>query len=160
MRELCRISILVLGIVALFPSLSTSAEEDVLQALENVKAGVEDDVSYEKVAGFLAEARDQVDPIKKGDTSDCFRVAVKRCYHWYRLATKSWEAMIKNQEQRDIHAKQAKSEYSDDHMKTINLKMVENYDKLIKHAQEALPSKWEYGNAALDEARGCLEQKP
>jgi hypothetical protein len=68
--------------------------------------------------------------------------------------------MIKNQGQRDIHAKQAKSEYSDDHMKTINLKMVENYDKLIKHAQEALPSKWEYGNAALDEARGCLEQKP
>ncbi len=160
MRELCRISILVFAIAALFPSLSTSAEGDVLQALENVKVGIEDDVSYEKVAGFLAEARNQVDPIKKGDTSDCFRVAVKRCYYWYRLAAKSWEALIENQEQRDIHAKRAKSEYSDDHMKPINLKMVENYEKLIKHAQEALPSKWEYGNAALDEARECLEQKP
>jgi hypothetical protein len=160
MRELCRISILIFGIVALFPSPATSAEEDVLQALENVKVGVEDGVSYEKVAGFLAEARNQVDPIKKGDTSDCFRVAVKRCYYWYRLASKSWEALIKNEEQRDLNAKQGKSEYSDDHMKTINLKMVENYNKLIKHAQEALPSKWEYGNAALDEARECLEQKP
>jgi len=156
MRELCRISILIFGIVALFPSPATSAEEDVLQALENVKVGVEDGVSYEKVAGFLAEARNRVDPIKKGDTSDCFRVAVKRCYYWYRLASKSWEAMIKNQEQRDIHAKQTKSEYLDDHMKTISLRMVENYDKLIKHAQEALPSKWEYGNAALNEARECL----
>jgi hypothetical protein len=156
MRELCRISILIFGIVALFPSPATSAEEDVLQALENVKVGVEDGVSYEKVAGFLAEARNQVDPIKKGDTSDCFRVAVKRCYYWYRLASKSWEAMIKNREQRDIHAKQTKSEYLDDHMKTISLRMVENYDKLIKHAQEALPSKWEYGNAALNEARECL----
>lgn len=160
MTKLCRINVLVFGIVALFPSLSTSAEEDVLQALENVKVGIEDGVSYEKVAGFLAEARNQVDPIKKGDTSDCFRVAVKRCYYWYRLATKSWEALIKNQEQREIHAKQAKSEYSDVHMKTIDLKMVENYDKLIKHAQEALPSKWEYGNAALDEARECPERKP
>ena len=160
MRELCLINILVFGIVALLPSLSTSAEEDVLQVLENVRVGIEDEVSYEKVAGFLAEARNRVDPIKKGDTSDCFRVAVKRCYYWYRLASKSWEAMIKNQEQRDIHAKQTKSEYLDDHMKTISLKMVENYDKLIKHAQEALPSKWEYGNAALDEAHECLEQKP
>jgi len=58
MRELCRISILVFGIVALFPSLSTSAEEDVLQALENVKVGIEDGVSYEKGGRILGRSQE------------------------------------------------------------------------------------------------------
>jgi hypothetical protein len=155
MRQFLRLSILVLAIVVFFPSLAISAEKDVLQALESVKAAVEDGVSYEKVAELLELSGIQVNAIKKGDTSDCFRVAVRRCHYWYRLGVKTWETMINNQEQRDIHAKRAKSEYWDDHMKVISLRIVENYDKLIKHAQEALPSKWEYGNAALDEARAC-----
>jgi hypothetical protein len=159
MKQLCRIGILVVAIVVLFSSLATSAEEDVLRALERVKASIEDEVPYKKVAELLDEAKIQVDTIRIGETTNCFRVAVKRCYYWYHLGIKSWQTLIKNQEQRDIHAKRAKSEYWDDNTKTVSLKMVENYDKLITHAQETLPSKWEYGNAALDEARDCLEKQ-
>ncbi len=155
MRQLLKRSILVLAIVVFFPSLAISAEEEVLQALESVKAAIEDGASYKKVAELLELSGIQVHAIKKGDTSDCFRVAVRRCHYWYRLGVKSWETMIHNQEQRDIHAKRAKSEYWDDQMKVISVRIVENYDKLIKHAQESLPSKWKYGNAALAEARAC-----
>ena len=159
MKQLCRIGIIVVGIVVLFSSVATSAEEDVLQALERVKASIEDKVPYKKVAKLIDEAKIQVDTIRIGDTTNCFRVAIKRCYYWYHLGIKSWQAMIKNQELRDMHAKRAKSEYWDDQTKAISLNMVKNYDKLIASAQETLPSKWEYGNAALDEARECLEKQ-
>jgi hypothetical protein len=155
MKQLYRIGVSVVGIVLLSSSLAGGAEKDVLQALERVKAAVEGEVSYEKADELVDVAGIQVNAIKKGDTSDCFRVAVRRCHYWYRLGVKTWETIIKNEEQRDIHAKRAKSEYWDDHMKVISLRIVENYDKLIRHAQEGLPSKWEYGNAALDEARAC-----
>lgn len=158
MRRFCIISISVLVIVVLFSSLASSAEDNVLETLERLKAGIENEASYTEVAELLEEARIQVNGIKKGDTTDCFRSAAKRSYYWYRLGTKSWETLIKNQEQRDIHAKRSRSEYWDDNMKTISLKMVENYDKLIKHAEEALPSKWEYGHTALDQAHKCLEK--
>lgn len=155
MREVCRVGTLAFAILAWSVSVSTAAEADVLSALGRVRQGIEEGGPHEEVAQRLEEARVQVDAIRIGDTTDCFRAAVKRCYYWYRLGTKSWETLIKNQEERAFHAKQAKSEYCAGHLKTICLNMVENYDKLISHAQEALPSKWEYGHAALDEAREC-----
>jgi hypothetical protein len=158
MRKLCIISVSILVMLVLFSSVASSAEDDVLEALERLKAGIENEASYTEVAELMEEAGVQVGAIKKGDTTDCFRIAAKRSYYWYRLGTKSWETLIKNQEQRDIHAKRSRSEYWDDSTKTISLKMVENYDKLIKHAEEALPSKWEYGHAALNQAHKCLEK--
>jgi hypothetical protein len=35
--------------------------------------------------------------------------------------------------------------------------MVANYELLIRHAYEALPSKWNYGNTALQIAHECIE---
>ena len=158
MKQLFSVGIFFFGVTFLFSTLAGAAEEDVLQALESVRSAVEDEVPYEKVAELLDGAKIQVNAIKKGDTTDCFRAAVKRSYYWYRLGVKSWEMLMKNQEERDIHVKRAKSEYSDEHMKTISLKMAEGYDKLVTHAREALPSKWEYGNCALDEAQACQRE--
>ena len=157
MKRLLRISILALGIVVFSPPVAKSAEQEVLQALEAVRAGIQDEVPYGELAELIEAAQVQVYLIKKGDTSDCFRIAVKRSHYWYRLGIKSWETLIHNQQERDVQAKRINSEYWDDDMKAISLKMVENYDKLIQHAEEALPSKWEHGNAALDRAHECLK---
>jgi hypothetical protein len=36
-------------------------------------------------------------------------------------------------------------------------KMVANYEQLIRHAYQALPSKWNNGHIALQVARECVE---
>jgi len=157
MERFFTIGILVLAIVALSFSVSISGDQDVLEALERIKAAVEDGASQKELAPLLNEAKIQIDTLQRGDVrKDCFRAATKRSYYWYDLGVKSWGALMENQKQRDKYIRNA--EYGEHDMKKISLKMVENYDKLIGHAQEALPSKWEYGNAALDRARQCLEQ--
>ena len=158
MRQLCRINILAVIIVALSFSVATSGDQDVLEALGKIRAAIEDGASQEELAPLLNEAKIQIDTLQRGDVrKDCFRAATKRSYYWYDLGIKSWGALMENEKQRDKYRR--KAEYGEHNMKEISLKMVENYDKLISHAQEALPSKWEYGNAALDRARECLEMK-
>jgi ribosome-binding protein aMBF1 (putative translation factor) len=158
MKQLCRVHILVLTMVALSCSVATSGDKDVLEALERIKAGIEEGTSRERLAQLLDEARTQIDTLQRGDVrKDCFRAATNRSYYWYNLGVKSWGALIENQKQRSRYARQA--EYGDHQMKEISLKMVANYDTLIKRAQEALPSKWEYGNAEIDRARQCLDLK-
>jgi len=157
MRPLCRIKALVVTIVALSFSVATGGDEDVLKALERIKAAVEAGASPEELAPLLDEAKIHIDQLQRGDVrKDCFRAATRRSHYWYGLGVKSWGALIENEKQRDRYRR--KAEYGEHDMKDISWKMVENYDKLIKQAQEALPSKWEYGNAALDRARQCLDQ--
>jgi len=158
MKQLCRVSILVLTVLALFFSTATSGDIDLLKALEEIKESIEHGVSYEKLVPLLDSVQPQIDALQRGSVrKDCFRDATKRSYYWYDLGVKSWGALMDNEKQRDRYAR--KAEYGDDEMKEISLKMVENYEKLIKHAQEALPSKWEYGNAEIERARECLDLK-
>jgi hypothetical protein len=154
MKQLCRVAISVLAVMLLFPTSATCEEKDVLQALEGVKVGIEEGVSYGELGGLLAEANVQISTLRRGETSDCFRLAAHRSYYWYDLGRKSWETLIRNQQQRDKYARQA--EYGEHHLKTIAMTIAGNYDKLVKHAQDALPTKWEYGSAALQRARECL----
>ncbi|MDY6836431.1 MAG: hypothetical protein SWH78_00525 [Thermodesulfobacteriota bacterium] len=157
MRQLCRMNILVVIIVALSFSVATSGDQDVLEALGRVKAAIEDGASQEELALLLGKAKIQIDRLQRGDVrKDCFRAATKRAYYWYDLGVKNCGALMENQEKRDRYRR--KAEYGDHDMKEISLKMVENYDKLIRHAQEALPSKWEHGHAALVRAQQCLER--
>jgi len=157
MERFFTIGILVLAIVTLSFSVAISGDQDVLEALEGIKAAVENGASQEELARLLDEAKVQIDTLHKGDVrKDCFRAATKTSHYWYDLGVKSWGALMENQKQRDKYRR--KAEYGEHNMKEISLKMVENYDKLISHAQAALPSKWAYGNAALDRARQCLNQ--
>jgi hypothetical protein len=158
MKRFFLIGILTLTMVALSFPVAMGGEKETLAALEGIKKGIEEGVPREALAHLLGEAKIQIDMLQRGSIrKDCFRVATKRSYYWYDLGIKSWGALMENQEQRDRYKRQA--EHGDHEMKEISLQMVENYDKLIKHAQEALPSKWEYGNAALDRARECLDLK-
>lgn len=151
-------TILVLATVSLSFSVAISGDQDVLAALERIKQGIENNASMEELAQLLDEAKEQIDTLQRGTVKkDCFLDATKGSYYWYNLGVKSWGALMDNEKQRARFARQA--EYGDHEMKEISLKMVENYETLIKHAQEALPSKWEYGTAEIERARQCLEMR-
>ncbi len=154
MGHLCRVAISVLAVMVLFPNWAASEENDTLQALERVRVGLVEGISYRELGVLLDEAQVQINTLKKGEGSDCFRAAANESYYWYDVGRKTWETMTGNAKQRDKYFRQA--EYGEDRMKTINMTMAENYDKLVKHTQNALPTKWEYGNAALERARSCL----
>jgi hypothetical protein len=157
MKQLLGITTLALTIVVLSFSVAISADQDVLKALESIKVAIEEGTPQEEMAALLDKAKMQMDKLPRGDVrKDCFRAAAKRSLYWYRLGVKSQGALMENQKQRDRY--RIKAEYGEYDMKEISQKMAKNYDKLIKRAQEALPSKWAYGNAALDRARQCLER--
>jgi hypothetical protein len=157
MKQIGRIGILVLATV-LSSSNATCGEEEVLQALETVKVHVEAGVSPETLAGLIDEAKTQIDSLELDDIEDdCFREAVRRCYYWYNLARRSRETMIKNQEQRDKYDREAI--FGEAHMRATYEKMVANYEQLIRHTYEALPSKWANGTAALQMAHECLKEE-
>ena len=150
------ISIFVLGVIALFASLASGAEDDVLKALESVKAGIEDGVKYARLGELLDEAKAATNTLQRGVSNECFRVAALRCYYWYDLGRKSWGAMIENEKHRDEYERRLESEYHDDRMKEVSPTIIENYGQLIRRAEESLPVKWEYGHAALARAHECL----
>jgi hypothetical protein len=157
MKQISGISILIFAMLLFFSSHARCGEEEVLEALETVKTHVEAGVSPETLAGLLDEARIQIDGLGADDKDDCFREAVRRCYYWYDLARKSRETMIENQQQRDKYDREAI--FGEVYMRTTYEKMVANYEQLIRHTYEALPSKWAYGNTALQMAYECLQEE-
>jgi hypothetical protein len=156
MGGLCRVAIPVLALMVLFPNGVAGEENNALQALEKVRVGLVEGISFRELGVLLDEAQIQIDALGKGKGNGCFRVAANESYYWYDLGRKTWETMTENTKQRDKYLRQA--DYGEHRMRTINMTMAENYDKLVKHTQDALPTKWEYGNAALERARSCLEQ--
>jgi hypothetical protein len=155
MKPVYRNSILALAIAVFFSSVAMGGEE-VLQKLNAIKTHVETGVSPETLAGLLGEAKVQIDILEQDDVvDDCFREAVTNCYYWYDLARRSRETMIANQLQRDKYDQEAI--FGDEEMRPTYEKMVANYELLIRHAYEALPSKWNYGNTALQIAHECIE---
>jgi hypothetical protein len=156
MGHFCRVTVLVVALMVLFPNWVASEESETLEVLEKIKVGLGEGISRRELGELLSEAQLQINTLKRDKENNCFRDAVNESYYWYDLGRKSWETMTGNAEQRDKYFRQA--EYGEHRMKAINMTMAENYDKLIKHAQDALPTKWEYGNAALERARRCLGQ--
>jgi len=156
MRQLFGASLLAFGLVFRLCSLAASAEEQVLSALQNVKEGVEQGLSHEKLVELLDAAKGEVTGLQKGIGNSCFRVAARRSYDWYVLGVRSWASLIENEKQRDKYARQA--EYGEHHLKVANLTIADNYSKLVRHAQDALPSKWAYGEAQLQRAHECLKR--
>lgn len=157
MRQLLRSSVLVLGLLVFLPVPAVGGEETVLKALEDLKAGVEAGIPYTRLVEVMETARGEVNRVDKGAGNACFRAAVRRSYDWYALGVRSWASLMENEKERDKYARQA--EYGEHDLKEISLKMAENYDKLVKHAQDALPSKWARGGIELEKARMCLEPR-
>jgi hypothetical protein len=158
MKHVYRITVPVLAMAVFFSTNATCEEEKVLQTLNAIKTHVETGVSPETLAGLLDEAKVQIDILDQDNTAnDCFREAVTNCYYWYNLARRSRETMTRNQIQRDKYDQEAI--FGDEAMRPTYEKMVANYEKLIRHAYEAEPSKWNYGNAALQIAHECIEAK-
>jgi hypothetical protein len=156
MKHVCGIAILAFATTLFFSSTATCEEEKVLQALDAIKIHVETGVSPETLAELLDEAKVQIDILEQDDMADdCFRESVTNCYYWYNLARRSRETMIENQIQRDKYDQ--KAIFGDEKMRPTYEEMVANYELLIRHAYEALPSKWDYGNAALQIAHECAE---
>jgi hypothetical protein len=149
-------TILFSAMTVLLASTGACEEAQVLESLNAVKAHVENGVSPATLAGLLDEARIQIDILEQGDIRrDCFVEAVKHCYYWYDLARRSRETIIANQVQRDKYDQ--KAIFGDPDMRQTYEKMVANYEQLIRHAYQALPSKWNNGHIALQVARECVE---
>jgi hypothetical protein len=152
--------IVIMGVSVLVCSFSTArgVDRDVIRALEEIGEHIEQGASYEELLPMLDAVRPQIDALERGTLrKDCFRTAVKGAYYWYDLGAKSWAALMENEREKERYEIQA--EYGESEMKEISLTMVENYEKLIEHARKALPSKWDYAKAALDQARQCLKLK-
>jgi hypothetical protein len=156
MGHACRVAVLVSAVIVLFPNWASSEENDTLQALERVRVGLAEGISCRELGELLDDVQVQINTPGKDQGNDCFRAAANESYYWYDLGRKTWETMAENTKQRDKYFRQA--DYGEHRMRTINRTMAENYDKLVKHTQDALPTKWEHGNAALEKARSCLEQ--
>jgi hypothetical protein len=156
MGHVCGVAISVLAVMVLSPNWAASEETGTLQALERVRVGLAEGISYRELGELLDDVQVQISTLKKDKGNDCFRDAANESYYWYDLGRKTWETMTENTKQRDKYFRQA--EYGEHRMRTINMTMAENYDKLVRHTQDALPTKWEYGNAALERARSCMEQ--
>jgi hypothetical protein len=155
MKRFLAVTVVVLGVFSSLPGSAGAAEYEALEALEKVRQGIEEGVSYGRLGLLLDEAQSAVRTLQRGVTQECFRIAAITCYHWYDLGRKSWGALIENQQKRDFYARQLESVYYDDQMKAIFPIVIDNYDKLIRHAEESLPSNWENGHAALERAREC-----
>ena len=158
MQRTCRITTLVFAMAVLFPTTAICEEQEVLQTLDAIKTHVETGVSPETLAELLDEAKLQIDILERDDMGDdCFREAVANCYYWYDLARRSRKTMTANQTQRDKYDQEAM--FGDENMRPTYEKMVANYEQLIRRTYEALPSKWNYGHAALQTAHECMETK-
>jgi hypothetical protein len=146
--------LVTLGLMTCLASVAMCGEEEVLSALDNVRAGIEGGVSRDRLSRLLLSAREEVGALRKGVGNDCFRAAARQCYAWYAQGVSSWGSLIENEKQREKYARQA--EYGEHHLKEACQAMATNYGKLVKHARDALPSKWMCGHAQLDRARECL----
>jgi len=155
MRQLCGTAVLVFGFLLFLGFPARAGDEDVLKALEAVKTGVEEKVSQTKLAQLLEEAHLEVNSLQRGVGNACFRAAARRCYDWYALGVRSWASLIENEKQRDKYARQAA--YGERDLKDASLKIAENYATLVRHTQDALPSKWAYAELELRKAHECLE---
>jgi hypothetical protein len=155
MRQLFGTAVLVFGLLLLLGFPARAGEEDVLEALEAVKTGVKEKVSYTKLAELLDAAHLKVNTLQRGVANACFRAAARRCYDWYALGVRSWASLIGNEKQRDKYARQAA--YGERDLKDASLKIAENYATLVRHTQDALPSKWAYAELELRKAHECLE---
>jgi hypothetical protein len=158
MKRTCKNAILVLAMAVLFSTSARCEEKEVLETLDAVKTHVETGVSPETLAQLLDEAKLQLGVLRQDNVGDdCFREAVTDCYHWYDLARRSRETIIANQIQRDRYDQEAI--FGDESMRPTYEKIVANYEQLIRRAYESLPSKWNYGHAALQMAHECIEMK-
>jgi hypothetical protein len=155
MKKVGTLILMVLGIVVFFSPMALCGEVEILQALEDVKAGIEEGLSQEELTQLLHAAWLKVDAMNKAVGNTCFRASVRRCYDWYAQWVSSRGSLIENVEQRDKYWRQA--EYGEARLKDASLTIAENYDKLIRHAQGGLPSKRAQGDASLLKAQACLE---
>lgn len=158
MKRTHGITIPVLVTALLFSTTAVCEEKEVLQTLDAIKTHVKAGVSPETLAELLDEAKLRIDILGQDNMgNDCFREAVTNCYYWYNLARRSRETIIANQVQRDGYDQEAI--FGDESMRPTYEKIVSNYEQLIRRAYETLPSKWNYGHAALEIAHECIETR-
>jgi hypothetical protein len=90
--------IMLLSAMLLFTlSFAMAGEEEVLKALEKVKAATETGVNYNKYCELLANAGAEINILKRSKKDwkkDEFTLAVVRCLFSYETAKIGWETII------------------------------------------------------------------
>jgi len=89
MKHLCRVAISIVAMMILFANWAASEENGALQALERVRVGVAEGISCRELGELLDEARVQINTLREGAGSDCFRAAVNDSYYWYDLGRRT-----------------------------------------------------------------------
>ncbi len=86
---------LVVILSSCFNPKKTTEEESVLNTLTQIQNSLEADISYDKYAGMLMEAKVQVDHLKQSENKNsCFVSAVDKCYASYEIAQKAWKQKL------------------------------------------------------------------
>ena len=63
-----------------------------MNALTEVRDGVESKMSYEKFDKLLADARSKIDILKAvEEKNNCFMNAIDKCYASYEISQKAWQ---------------------------------------------------------------------
>lgn len=85
-------------LLALFISFSCSnpkpipEEEAVLNALTEVRGGIESKISHEEFGKLLADAKSKIDILKTVEKrNNCFMNAIDKCYASYEISQKAWQ---------------------------------------------------------------------
>ena len=70
-------------------------EENVLIALSSIQQGLENNSSYEEFIELLAQAKIEIDILKRNSNNRaCFVGAVDRCYAFYSTGGKAWKQKL------------------------------------------------------------------
>jgi len=73
----------------------SAEEENVLTSLNNIQNGLEANISYDKYAELLVNAKMELAQFKQLEQNNsCFTSAVEKCYASYEIARKAWKQKL------------------------------------------------------------------
>ena len=105
MRKNASVFLTIFFLVVIFISCSSpkksTDEENVLNTLTQIQNSLEADITYDRFAGMLMEAKVQVDGQKQSENyNSCFVSAVDKCYASYEIALKAWKHKLETHDQK------------------------------------------------------------
>ena len=86
---------LVVILISCISAKKSTEEQNVLNTLTQIQNSLEADITYDRFAVMLTEAKIQVDGLKQSENyNSCFVSAVDKCYASYEIARKAWKQKL------------------------------------------------------------------
>jgi hypothetical protein len=138
-------------------SFAMAGEKDVLKALEKIKWASETEVSYEGYVELVADAKVEINILKKADNkNDCFVKAVEYSHAFYREASMQWKSKLTFESAAADSMTEARFEETDELIR-LCVQSSKTFEKMAKDHEKELQEAWKKAAAYLDKAYGCLK---